>query len=341
MLPKGTIWQHLRSDALDAIPVGSIVHKGRLLPLSEWRTRGSFTVSSVGAKNFTLEGQAKEIGQALLSDAELLLDHAAEQRAVLFHAATCNKWSSSAWLVVSAYYWSFFSANAFSRLVGQATWFLDKEDVNDLHALCAGATPTVGAGTFRLTVGPMLSGTHRTVSLLRRNDRLHEAMWKEFFRYLGVVHQSSADPKSNPDEARLFAALASSASRFTPDWPSALRNAVNYTPGCGYGAVRGEDPTAAAKHLRAMYPQTTTDVIDRFEIDSGAHRSLEQLISDLPLATRQLISFASLVSALALELHDELIDRNTLDHRWRTARNSFFLKTGVGAVPADAWPYRT
>jgi hypothetical protein len=45
-----------------------------------------------------------------------LLDEAAEQRAVLRINASTLPWASPAWTTVTAYYWSFLSALALTRM---------------------------------------------------------------------------------------------------------------------------------------------------------------------------------------------------------------------------------
>jgi hypothetical protein len=93
-LPGGTGWQRLRADCLGAIPAGSSAPYTRPIPLREWRRTGYFQVVSCTSKQITLEAPAVDIGGALLSDAEHLLDNAAEHHSTLLTWVTGEGWHS-------------------------------------------------------------------------------------------------------------------------------------------------------------------------------------------------------------------------------------------------------
>jgi len=62
------------------------------MPLREWLNRGAFQVTSCTRSSVAIETAGAEIGAALLSDTEYLLDHASEQRATVYDVLTRADW---------------------------------------------------------------------------------------------------------------------------------------------------------------------------------------------------------------------------------------------------------
>jgi hypothetical protein len=59
-----------------------------------------------------------------------------------------------AWLAVTTYYWGFFAAIAFSRLLGRTTWFLDRPTVTNFQTLAPSPGLGPGAGAYRMSCTP-------------------------------------------------------------------------------------------------------------------------------------------------------------------------------------------
>src|SRR5437016_3524528 len=68
---------------------------------SAWRQNGFYTVGSATNTTITIIASGDDFGTALLSDAEHLLDHAAEHYSALYHVAADDRWFSPAWTVVT------------------------------------------------------------------------------------------------------------------------------------------------------------------------------------------------------------------------------------------------
>src|SRR5262249_55065260 len=145
-----------------------------------------------------------------------------------------------AWLVVTFYYWSFFLAMSLTRLLGRTVWYLDQEAVEGF-SVSAPTPPSkkVGTGSFTLSCGPPVSGSERELIISKsKESRLHEHLWKMFFSMCdNKIKQYPAGTLDNLEE-RLFTCFQRSAARLGTDWPSSLRNVVNYRPGFAYDTVR-------------------------------------------------------------------------------------------------------
>ena len=335
MIPQSTGWQYLRSLSLDAIPTGTKVFYTRAVALHEWRRNGAFTVVSCTKKEVVLEAAAVEIGAALLSDTEYLLDHAAEHRATLHDAVIRTTWHSPAWTLVTTYYWAFFSILALTRMTGRSVWFLDKAAIAELKSL-ASAADQPGAGALNLSLEPYISSTIRRIHLHPSNTQLHDAVWRTAHHLISDVF-GHAD-KSNLLEYQLWQTMKAVGDKFGADWPSKLRNAVNYRPGYGYREVTQLGQIDMAHNMRLHTPGTINQLLNTLEQQAIAVQKLKEPSEDPRLFSQILGTFAIMVSAILETLHAEVLDRQGSDRRWRTQRNRFLTercRTSMETV----WPF--
>jgi hypothetical protein len=338
VIPQGTGWQHLRALSLNTIPVGTRVFHTRATPLHEWRNKGAFQVNACTKSLITIETAAAEIGSTLLADVEYLLDNAAEHQAAVHDALTSGDWYSPAWVLVTTYYWSFFSGLALSRLAGRSVWFLDRAAVSQLRALSgSGAQPSAGA--MNLTVGSFVSATNREITLRPSRAQLHDAAWLATYKLIDDV-LAHCDQNSNQLEYRLWWALKRVGDLWGPAWPSKVRNRVNYRPGWGYKEVTRRDRIDTMKQVRHLSPLSFDTLLGSLEDDAIAIRSNREPENALEEGSRLLGLLTLTLSALVRALHEEIITRQTGDHRWRNLRNSF-CNERCATHSGSAWPFLT
>jgi hypothetical protein len=335
VIPKGIGWQSLRSLALDAVPRGSSAYHVTSMPLNQWRRHGAFTVTSCTKAEILIEASGVEIGTALLSDTEHLLDHAAEHQVQLYQLVVGNSWHSPAWAVVTTYYWAFFSVLGITRLCGRSAWFLDKSALTELRKL-GGSLVHPGGGALYFSVDRYLSETVRTMTLRPSKRQFHDAVWTCIKRIIGEVF-AACDEETNSLEYRLWNALEKSANRFGPDWPSKLRNAVNYIPGCGYREVISRSEIDVVRHMRQRTPTTIEALIGHLEdalVEISPNGCPEH---DIKLFSRLLALVAIVLARIAHSLQDEILDRQGGDQRWRTLRTRFFNQRCAN-LDSTVWP---
>jgi len=322
-IEKGTAWQQLRSLCFDAIPAGATAYFTRALPLSEWRFNGSFQVVGCTKKLITLEAAGVEVGSALLADAEYLLDHAAEHHATVRDFMVETNWHSPAWAITTAYYWAFFSAMAITRLTGRTTWFLDRAAVSDFRKL-ANSTVQPGAGAMIFALKAYSTGITREIHLSPSRAQLHDSLWAIFHRLVDELY-SAADQGANPLEYRLLWCIREAQLRISRDWPSRVRNLVNYRPGHAYREVIHDARIDAAPYVRRRSPMSFERVISSFE-DQVLRVQSPDPLADTSLICRLLILFAITIAGIAEELHKDVVDRQSGDRRWLRLRQGFLQK---------------
>ncbi|WP_406694426.1 hypothetical protein V5E97_25455 [Singulisphaera sp. Ch08] len=324
---------------LDAIPVGSRFRYADPVPLRVWRTAGYYTVTDATKNQFSLLTANVEIGSALLSDAEHLLDHAAEHQVLIYRTINMKDWSSPAWLVVTFYYWSFFLALSLTRLLGQTVWYLDQEAVEGF-SIAAPNPPVkkVGAGTFGLACGSKLNSTEREVILCKsKESRLHEHLWKLFFKICKAKLSKFQAGTFDGLEERLFACFERSATQLGSHWPSDLRNVVNYRPGFAYDTIRRTRVLGNFDYLKGDKRVSVENLIDRLENNIALTRSASSVIQNPKIVSRMLVDFTFLLHAFVSELHEDLLNRNSLDNRWKHNRGRFLRGEGL-YCDSGLWP---
>jgi hypothetical protein len=248
-----------------------------------------------------------------------------------------GQWSSPAWQVVTFYYWSYFSAMALSRLLGRTVWFVTPAVAHQFSGLATKGSPRVTRGTYELSCGLALGAESRNIDLAKKQRRLHEQLWSTMFGLVATVYQEVGAGVATPQEERLFLAVINSARVLGDDWPSALRNLVNYRPGFAYTAPRFKSCVDAFTYL-SMQRQSIDGVVDRLEsniIAMRAHRSVE---AQPRIAAKMLADLTVLIDRIAHVLHEEVVERSGIDRRWLASKRRFAQQQGLTSTGAP-WPF--
>lgn len=328
-VPKENIWQELRAECLDAIPSTSKVSIRAPMSLSAWQARGSYSVHSCTKTKFTLEASSAEIGSALLTDAEYLLDGAAEHQVMLWKQINSADWLSPAWLAVTTYYWAFYLLLALTRLTGHTAWFLTRDIVRNLRVLAPHATRVPGAGCFKLQCGTQQSVTVRELLLTKTDGRIHEVLWRMWFQNCASKVKRLSPGASDSLEERLYTAISASGRMLGEDWPSMFRNAVNYRNGFAYTAVRRERVLGSFGFLKTPLTYDVEMLVEKLE-QSVTSLGYQPTILTSPNKVLELLIWITFVLHLIVtELHVELLDRQRLDARWSESRLRFLRSNGM------------
>lgn len=335
-LPQGAFWQRLRQQSLDAVPIGTRVDFRAPATLASWQSRGAYSISSTSGTKFDLVVQTEDFGSALLSDCAFHLDHALEHQASLRKVLETSTWVSPAWQVVTFYYWSYFSAMALSRLLGRSVWFITADLARQFNTLAPAGVAALSKGTYEFVCAAHVSAGFREVRLAKRTRRVHEQLWSTTFGTLENIFNTLAKGAMRSDEERLFSAIISSAKILGDDWPSALRNIVNYRPGFAYTAPRYLPSLEALGHL-SIKGHTIEDRVSQLEDGNLKMKTDPRIEVNPKVVVRMLVDLTVLINRVAHSLHDEIVDREGMDRRWLNSKRRFELQQGIGVNGAN-WP---
>ncbi|HAO80389.1 MAG TPA: hypothetical protein DCQ92_15755 [Verrucomicrobia subdivision 3 bacterium] len=326
MIAQGAIFSRLRVQMLDAIPenaVASFQNKGTL---GDWLNTGTFVVTSCTRREVLIEASPIDYGGVVLTECENLLNHCFEHLQEMVCLTSDERIRSNAWGIVTAYYFGFFSASAFLRLVGQPVVFLTTEQLRRLMTL-AGSTEKPGQGAFHFQITNQISVTRAELAV-RQTDKIHESTWKTA---LGCIDELNRDPSLTKSAAEAnFYDTVCSRFLFTRynnfHWPSMIRNRANYRPGFAYRL-----------HSKPLNFSQSFDVWRKAD-HADIHRILQNCLRKCNANADEFVYHANLMLnvgtaffLLARALYAELLARRKTDRRWETQRTSYCRQMKVPA----------
>lgn len=221
-------------------------------------------------------------------------------------------------------------------MLGRTAWFVTPEVANQFTRLAPTGSVRLTRGTYELTCGPKVSSGSREILLVKRSRRLHEQLWATLFDLIIALFDEVGTGVAYPQEERLYLAIINSTRVLGLSWPSELRNVVNYRPGFAYTAPRFRSSVDTFTYL-ASHVQTIDGVIDRLENNTMVMRSDPSIIAQPKIASRMLVDLTILLSSIAHNLHDEIVDRSGLDRRWLSTKRQFAQQQGI-LVDGALWP---
>ena len=324
MIGQGPIFSNLRARMLTAIPDTAVASFRSQQTIGDWLQNGAFIATACTKKEVILEVGPADYASATLTECENLLNHCLEHLQEMVCARNDTRLRSQAWAIVTSYYFGFFSASAFLRLIGHPIVFLTAEQLKRLQAL-ASATVRPGQGAFRFEITRQISVT-RTEVAIRHTDKVHEATWKAA---LGILDQLNHDPLlvKSPAEALLYDSLCTHILFPNYDsfqWPSMVRNRANYRPGFMYQLHN--PPFNFPKLFEAWRGASASDVNQILQAclsRCGANRNDFLHHSDL------MLNVATTLFLLTRELYAELVARRRIDRRWEDQRAQYVTRMKV------------
>lgn len=339
-LPKGTIWQEYRAQALDAIPVGCRSSFSKPVAIRNWLKNGYFSIISADNKGFNIETNLLDFGSALFGDAEHLMDHCAEQMVATRSLLTARNGRSTAWSIVTCYYWGFFAVLALGRLVGKVPIYLDRDAVNRLWSYAA-TPPTTRkppAGSFVLSTQVRSGSPLTDAKIESKDDRIHELAWRWLFSNIRSLIASVNQSTANREELLLYTSIVESGNLLDDDWPSQIRNLVNYRPGYAYGFhnrvfLQGKNQPDVASAIDGTWQEATRLLDSQLaKLRVNSSRGRINLESDADSVACAVYFLSRLVYLVSRELYDEIANRISSDKRFRVARDNF-LKSATLTTP--------
>jgi hypothetical protein len=285
MIPKGPIFLRIRDDLLGAFPQGNLhTSRTRTSTFSDWllNQNGSFNVPSISNNDIKVEASPIDVAISTLLDIELLTNHCFEHLNEICRFSLDSRLRSDAWGVVTIYYFGFFSAQMFHRLIGRPILFVDSLRLSKLKKLTLSGTSTLGGGTYVVERDSPSGGHLQSYTLRKNSSKIHEASWSLFFSYISGL---LADPSllANPKEVLFYRSLISPQleTLHGKGWPSMIRNLANYSAGLAYRDVERTN-VVKSKNLFGNWRNLTTDTLQSeldFALGIGGIREISNQYS--------------------------------------------------------------
>jgi hypothetical protein len=170
--------------------------------------------------------------------------------------------------------------------------------------------------------------------LLTQTQKIHEATWK---KTLALIDGLRNDPAviMQADEADFYDSLCTRifcSYGIGYDWPSSVRNQINYRPGFAY---RLYDPEFTInKFLKAWRLETTDDIYETFRSVYLCCSGGRDLFAS---RAEMMINVSVMLYLLGRELYKDLLGRRLTDWRWEQQRNVYKRAMGFPADEFEAW----
>lgn len=233
MIPKGKVFFDFRKDILDIYLTDTIKINLNQNSLSEWLSEAYFSPISGAKDKIDFEANKFDLSLRLINDTDLLLNQASEQLIEIIKYNDDKTMRSDAWAFVTLYYFGFFSAQAFLRLIGTPNFFINQ-------AVSISLTKATGyqisSGAYKLEKIEDLQGQTNRYRISKSKLKIHEATWNLLF-YIFEKKMKLHEKYLTSEEILFYNAFLSKnlndvySSNY---WASELRNKINYRPGFAF-----------------------------------------------------------------------------------------------------------
>jgi len=299
---------------------------------SSWIENGNYIVARHDSKAVFLAASQQDFSQALLRDVEFLVDTCFEQLLEILTPPSNDR--SPAWGVVTTYYYAFYAAQAFSRIIGMPITYLDDTRVSAIKSLSP--TPiSLGAGSYVISQAATISATQTEYRFKKSKLRPHDAVWTNVMELLNRLRCNNVPAPKSTDvvatqEYQLFQAVTSSqpSKAFEGcqfNWPSEVRYEANYRVGNAYTMLRTPWDIKVREAMRKWGGLTTEGMVKVLK-ESLASLDVEQSSRGIRSRSGFLLDVANLIFAVVRYLLLDLHARRATDWRWEDRRRRFFKK---------------
>lgn len=324
MIERGPIYSSVLRDVLRTFSDDFTVPLGTTRSVGDWLVHGAFQVQSYSSKKIDIEASKSDFNSYAFGEIELLRNHCLEQFYEMACAFQDARPRSDAWQLVTTYYFGFFAAHQFLRLIGRPVLYLDKNRLSFLNklAVIGVGSKSVTAGSFLLFESAQISATQSLYSLVRM-ERIHEDTWKEVFAYLKTKLSILSKGESS-SESLLYSLISTKSVESVMgrmDWPSVVRTRANYRAGVAYRLIDKIAPARMKRNLERWSAQSNSKCVgflagSCISCLSGGELEIER-------AGKLMLDVCMSIFVFSNVIYKDLLERRRFDRRWESRRKSF------------------
>ncbi|CAG5069010.1 hypothetical protein DYBT9623_01744 [Dyadobacter sp. CECT 9623] len=185
-------------------------------------TSNIVSLNKLSGKSVEIEIRKEDYYRALHCDIELFMNKSAVQYADFLK----SKSNSPCWSFVTFYYLTFFAVTCFFRFLNRGFIFLSREQKDRLEqfSLAVYSSPiTLDSGNYYFKLKEVNAVGNIILTLSFKGESVHKLNWIQ----LEATFREFI-PNCDHNERTMFNCFLSHFSAFRNDFPSSLRNALNY-----------------------------------------------------------------------------------------------------------------
>lgn len=273
-----------------------------------WSLKDVFTkklvsLNKLSGKAFEIELTKEDYYKAIHCDIELFMNK------VFVQYSDFKKQNSvsPSWSFVTLYYFTFFNATCLFRFIDKGFIFLNREQSKRLEefSIALYSDPiSVDSGNYYFSVKEINSYGNIVLTINHKGDSVHKSTWLQMESTLREFVNTS-----DPNEVVLYNLLLNHFTKFKSEYPSNLRNKLNYNGDSSILDLENSIPYLTLKEINSNYLKELTN------LDTSIPSNINQMNS--------ITYLASFLFELNKKLYKEYIDRSDFGQDFNKERTNY------------------
>lgn len=193
-------------------------------------------IKSINGRNYEIIFNRDDLLKAIAGEADYFYTRSFVQYCNVFNS---KEKFSPCWNVVTQYYFSFFVVNALLRFVHRGNTYLNSLEAESLSQILTVLNEDlikVDQGNYVFNVVEYDDSTDLCLKLMKTSKGTHEQTWFTLEEFLDEL----LIDKKKDDEYNFLIQIKSILHTYKSNFPSMLRNEINYKPHYGYKSIKNE-----------------------------------------------------------------------------------------------------
>lgn len=303
----GTNYLDIRNNyLLPRLNYGIKRNKTEYWSLKDVLTTKLISLNKLSGKSIEVEISQDDYYKSIHCDIELFMNKSMIQYSDFVN----QKETSKTWSFVTFYYFSFFTITCLFRFLNKGFLFFSSEQIRrfEQFSLAVHSNPiNLSVGNYYFSVKEINTYGNVVIIISEKGDSVHKSTWLQLETTLREFLTNC-----DSDEAALYNLLLSHFSKFKSEYPSNLRNKLNYN---GESSLLDIDDNIPIVELQKINQKFFSELA---KIDPNINNNSNQMNS---------ISFlASYFFEFNQKLHKEYLERSKFGKDFNTERENY-LKT--------------
>jgi hypothetical protein len=291
---------------LPRINYGIARNKYEFWSLKDVFTKNLISLNKLSGKSFEIELPIDNYYKAIHCDIELFMNKIFVQ----YSDFKKQKDISPSWSFITLYYFTFFNATCLFRFIDKGFIFLNKEQskrIEDYSVAVNSTIISVDTGNYYFSVKEINSYGNIVLTLSHKGDSVHKSTWIQMETTLREFVVAS-----DPNEIILYNLLLNYFTKFKSEYPSNLRNKLNYNGESSILDLENSIPYMTLKDINSNFLNELTKIDTSNSTPTNQMKSINYLTSFL--------------FELNQKLYNEYLDRSKYGQDFNKERNDYLKR---------------
>lgn len=267
------------------------------------------SLKKLSGKSYEIELDQKDYYKSIYCDIELFMNK------IYIQYCDFNQQinSSASWSFITFYYFAFFNSTCLFRFLDKGFIFLSKEQCDNLEKFSTAMysdSIRVDTGNYYFALKEVNEFGNIVLSLTHKGDSVHKSTWIQLESTLNEFKLNS-----DQDEAIIYSSLLSRFKDLNSEFPSNIRNKLNYNGESSILDFCKELP------IFKLFEFSKLDLKDIVNIKFSSNSTINSIES--------LNYLTSYIFQLNLKLYNEFIERSSYGKDFEKERNDYLIEKRV------------